>query len=103
MFLAANEKRHPPGLDDELYRLEEISRDGVYHRRLQDAKIYKVEGFLKALNEDSNKLRRVRNSIFNILYALFSSYLFHSCDVILVSWHADPQDGKSTNFMVKTD
>ena len=69
MFLAANEKRHPPGLDDELYRLEEISRDGVYHRRLQDAKIYKVEGFLKALNEDSNKLRRVRNSIFNIVYA----------------------------------
>jgi len=54
-----NEKRHPPGLDDELYRLEEISRDGVYHRRLQDAKIYKVEGFLKALNEDSNKLRRI--------------------------------------------
>ena len=103
MFLAANEKRHPPGLDDELYRLEEISRDGVYHRRLQDAKIYKVEGFLKALNEDSNKLRRVRNSIFNILYALFSSYLFHSCDVILVSWHADPQDGKATKFMVKTD
>jgi len=54
-----NEKRHPPRLDDELYRLEEISRDGVYHRRLQDAKIYKVEGFLKALNEDSNKLRRI--------------------------------------------
>jgi len=103
LFLAANEKRHPPRLDDELYRLEEISRDGVYHRRLHDAKIYKVEGFLKALNEDSNKLRRVRNSIFNILYALFSSYLFHSCDVVLISWNADPQDGKATNFMVKTD
>ncbi|CAN6329379.1 unnamed protein product [Urochloa humidicola] len=54
-----NEKRHPPRLDDELYRLEEISRDGVYHRRLQEAKIYKVGGFLKALNEDSNKLRGI--------------------------------------------
>ncbi|CAN6356461.1 unnamed protein product [Urochloa humidicola] len=54
-----NEKRHPPRLDDELYRLEEISRDGVYHRRLKEAKIYKVEGLLKVLNEDHNKLRKI--------------------------------------------
>ncbi|KAJ1265759.1 hypothetical protein BS78_08G100000 [Paspalum vaginatum] len=54
-----NEKRHPPRLDDDLYRLEEIARDGVYHKRLLQAKIYKVEGLLKALNEDSNKLRGI--------------------------------------------
>ncbi|CAD6269879.1 unnamed protein product [Miscanthus lutarioriparius] len=54
-----NEKRHPPRLDDDLYRLEEIARDGAYHRRLQEVQIYKVGGFLKALNEDSNKLRAI--------------------------------------------
>ncbi|CAN6334381.1 unnamed protein product [Urochloa humidicola] len=55
----SNEKRYPPRLDDEVYRLEEIARDGVYHKRLQDANIYKLECFLKALNKDSNKLRGI--------------------------------------------
>jgi len=54
-----NEKRHPPRLDDDLYRLEEIARDGAYHKRLTEVKIHNVEGFLKALNEDSNKLRAI--------------------------------------------
>ncbi|KAG0521182.1 hypothetical protein BDA96_08G139200 [Sorghum bicolor] len=54
-----NEKSHPPRLDDRLYRLEGIARDGVYHKRLQKVQIHNVEGFLKALNEDSNKLRAI--------------------------------------------
>ncbi|CAM0949487.1 unnamed protein product [Alopecurus aequalis] len=53
----ANEKRHPPKLDDEVYRLEEISKDGTYHKRLQKAQIFKVRDFLKAINKDANKLR----------------------------------------------
>ncbi|KAM0921739.1 hypothetical protein ACQ4PT_006675 [Festuca glaucescens] len=53
----ANEKRHPPELDDEVYRLEEISKDGTYHKRLQNAEIFTVKDFLKALNNDANKLR----------------------------------------------
>ncbi|KAM0911954.1 hypothetical protein ACQ4PT_013133 [Festuca glaucescens] len=53
----ANEKRHPPELDDEVYRLEEISKDGTYRKRLNDAQIYTVWDFLKALNKDANKLR----------------------------------------------
>ncbi|KAL6847404.1 hypothetical protein ACP4OV_023257 [Aristida adscensionis] len=55
----ANEKRHPPTLDDDVYRLEEIAKDGVYHKRLIEAKIYKVGGFLKALNEDEDKLKEI--------------------------------------------
>ncbi|EMS67623.1 hypothetical protein TRIUR3_29820 [Triticum urartu] len=55
----ANEKRHPPRLDDEVYRLEEISKDGIYHRRLKDAQIFKVEDFLKALNKDADELREM--------------------------------------------
>ncbi|KAK1627465.1 hypothetical protein QYE76_001780 [Lolium multiflorum] len=53
----ANEKRHPPELDNEVYRLEEISKDGTYRKRLNKAKILTVQDFLKALNKDANKLR----------------------------------------------
>ncbi|PNT62548.1 calmodulin-binding protein 60 A isoform X3 [Brachypodium distachyon] len=53
----ANEKRHPPKLDDDVYRLEEISKDGIYHKRLQKAHIFTVHDFLKALNKNDKKLR----------------------------------------------
>ncbi|EAY83483.1 hypothetical protein OsI_38697 [Oryza sativa Indica Group] len=53
----ANEKRHPPMLDDEVFRLEEICKDGTYHKRLQKAKIFTVRDFLKALNTNAKKLR----------------------------------------------
>ena len=59
MFASANEKRHPPRLDDEVYRLEEISRDGIYHRRLKNVHIFTVEDFLKALNKDADVLREM--------------------------------------------
>lgn len=59
LFDSANEKRHPPRLDDEVYRLEEISKDGIYHRRLKNAQIFKVEDFLKALNKDADGLREM--------------------------------------------
>ncbi|KAI4987490.1 hypothetical protein ZWY2020_020290 [Hordeum vulgare] len=54
-----NEKRHPPRLDDEVYRLEEISKNGTYHGRLMNAQIFKVEDFLKALNKDADELREM--------------------------------------------
>jgi hypothetical protein len=56
LFASANEKRHPPELDDEVYRLEEISKDGTYRKRPKKAQIFTVQDFLKALNRDANKL-----------------------------------------------
>uniref|UniRef100_A0A0D9Y084 Calmodulin-binding protein n=1 Tax=Leersia perrieri TaxID=77586 RepID=A0A0D9Y084_9ORYZ len=53
----ANEKRYPPNLDDEVFRLEEISKDGTYHKRLKRDKIFKVRDFLKAMNKNAKKLR----------------------------------------------
>uniref|UniRef100_A0A0A9GHG1 Calmodulin-binding protein n=1 Tax=Arundo donax TaxID=35708 RepID=A0A0A9GHG1_ARUDO len=55
----ANEKRYPPRLDDDVYRLEEIAKNGAYHKRLHEAGISTVQGFLKALNKDANKLRKI--------------------------------------------
>ncbi|PNT62542.1 hypothetical protein BRADI_4g04880v3 [Brachypodium distachyon] len=55
---AANEKRHPPKLSDEVYRLEEIANGGTYHKRLKNKHIFTVEDFLKTLNKDANYLRK---------------------------------------------
>ncbi|KAL6623612.1 hypothetical protein ACP70R_033491 [Stipagrostis hirtigluma subsp. patula] len=56
-----NEKRHPPSLDDAVYRLEEIAKNGVYHKRLLENGISTVESFLKALNKDHDELRKILN------------------------------------------
>lgn len=54
-----NEKRHPPNLEDEVYRLEKIALNGEYHKRLKDGDIYTVEHFLKALYEDEDNLAQI--------------------------------------------
>jgi hypothetical protein len=79
LFVSANEKRHPPELDDEVYRLEEISKDGTYHKRLQNAEIFTVKDLLKALNNDANKLRK---DVENLHRFYFS---FCICCIILSS------------------
>ncbi|TVU49845.1 hypothetical protein EJB05_01183 [Eragrostis curvula] len=55
----SNKKSHPPRLHDDVYRLEKISKNGDYHKRLQEAQIYTVEDFLKALNKDPDNLCKV--------------------------------------------
>lgn len=55
-LVAANEKSESPRLDDDVYRIETIARDGVYHKRLQEANIHTVQDFLKALNKDPDEL-----------------------------------------------
>ncbi|TVU49846.1 hypothetical protein EJB05_01184, partial [Eragrostis curvula] len=56
-----NEKRHPPRLGDELYRLEKIAKDGPYFTRLLESGILTVQGLLKAFNKDPVKLRKILN------------------------------------------
>ncbi|XP_062203248.1 uncharacterized protein LOC133905469 isoform X2 [Phragmites australis] len=55
----SNEKSHPPKLDDEVYRLEEIAKHGKYRKRLEEMSIFTVQDFLKALNKDSDNLARI--------------------------------------------
>ena len=58
-LFAANEKSSLPKLNSKVHDLKGIARHGAYDKRLQDEKIYDVQGFLKALNKDPDKLRRV--------------------------------------------
>ncbi|XP_052194137.1 calmodulin-binding protein 60 B-like isoform X9 [Diospyros lotus] len=52
-------KRHPPHLDDEIWRLEIISKDGVFHKRLSGKGITTIQHFLKSYYMDPSSLRKL--------------------------------------------
>ncbi|XP_022774888.1 protein SAR DEFICIENT 1-like [Durio zibethinus] len=52
-------KHHPPMLGDEVWRLEKIGKDGVFHKRLTFAGVKTVQAFLKMSVVDPAKLRRI--------------------------------------------
>lgn len=55
-------KHYPPALNDEVWRLEKIGKDGSFHKRLNKAGIYTVEDFLRLVVRDSQKLRNILGS-----------------------------------------
>lgn len=52
-------KHYPPALNDDVWRLEKIGKDGSFHKRLNNANIYTVEDFLRLVVRDAQKLRSV--------------------------------------------
>jgi hypothetical protein len=58
-FHAVYKKHHPPMLQDEVWRLEKIGKDGAFHRKLTAEGINTVQDFLKLSVVDRQKLRRV--------------------------------------------
>lgn len=52
-------KHYPPALNDEVWRLEKIGKDGSFHKRLNNAGILTVEDFLRLVVRDPQKLRNI--------------------------------------------
>ncbi|KAG6516274.1 protein SAR DEFICIENT 1-like [Zingiber officinale] len=52
-------KHYPPALEDEVWRLERIGKDGAFHKKLASAKIHTVQEFLKLLTVDPRLLRKI--------------------------------------------
>ncbi|XP_050377404.1 protein SAR DEFICIENT 1 [Argentina anserina] len=52
-------KHHPPMLEDEVWRLEKIGKDGAFHRKLAAENIHTVQEFLKMLVVDRLKLKKI--------------------------------------------
>lgn len=52
-------KHYPPALNDDVWRLEKIGKDGPFHKRLNKAGIQTVEDFLRFVVRDPQKLRNV--------------------------------------------
>ncbi|KAL5549074.1 hypothetical protein UlMin_004305 [Ulmus minor] len=55
-------KHYPPALNDDVWRLEKIGKDGAFHKRLNKAGIFSVEEFLRLVVRDSQKLRHILGS-----------------------------------------
>ncbi|KAM7482981.1 hypothetical protein LguiB_007564 [Lonicera macranthoides] len=51
-------KHHPPSLQDEVWRLEKIGKDGAFHKKLSSRGIYTVQDFLKLSTVDPSELRK---------------------------------------------
>lgn len=66
-LLTVYKKHYPPALNDEVWRLEKIGKDGSFHRRLNNAGIFTVEDFLRLVIRDSPKLRTVSTCSFIFL------------------------------------
>ena len=57
---AVYKKHYPPSLDDEVWRLEGLGKDGAFHQRLENANLKTVEELLRLFVLDPRKLRKVR-------------------------------------------
>ncbi|KAL4304644.1 hypothetical protein GQ457_10G005320 [Hibiscus cannabinus] len=55
-------KHYPPALNDEVWRLEKIGKDGSFHKRLNGEGIFTVEDFLRLVVKDQQKLRNILGS-----------------------------------------
>ncbi|CAK9269788.1 hypothetical protein BDL97_03G011000 [Sphagnum fallax] len=52
-------KHYPPALDDEVWRLDRIAKDGACHKRLSQVNINTIEQFLRFHTMQPTKLRQV--------------------------------------------
>ncbi|CAD6207413.1 unnamed protein product [Miscanthus lutarioriparius] len=52
-------KHHPPFLEDEVWRLEKIGKEGAFHKRLNRESICTVKDFLTLLNLDASRLQKI--------------------------------------------
>ena len=59
-MIAVYKKHYPPALNDEVWRLEKIGKDGSFHKRLNKAGIYTVEDVVQLVVRDPQRLRNVR-------------------------------------------
>ncbi|WZZ89961.1 hypothetical protein YC2023_118540 [Brassica napus] len=55
-------KHYPPALNDDVWRLEKIGKDGAFHKKLNAAGISTVEDFLRTMVRDSARLRTILGS-----------------------------------------
>lgn len=62
-FALAYKKHYPPTLDDEIWRLKKIAKDGASHKRLSKEGISCVKEFLRLFVTDPSLLRKVRSSL----------------------------------------
>ncbi|KAE9446642.1 hypothetical protein C3L33_21461, partial [Rhododendron williamsianum] len=69
-------KHHPPNFSDEIWRLEKISKDGQFHKRLASKGITTVKEFLCFYYRDPSSLRNVRGVYLFLYFPVFLTLQF---------------------------
>ncbi len=79
-------KHYPPALEDDVWRLEKIGKDGAFHKRLSQEGIETVEKFLRLLVMDPQKLRSVSQIMLwmQLRVPLFSEVTFSEYILVLL-------------------
>ncbi|KAH9755449.1 hypothetical protein KPL71_015788 [Citrus sinensis] len=54
-----NKKHYPPSLDDDIWRLEKIAKEGKYHERLAKKGVHTVKDFLRMHTTDPGSLCKI--------------------------------------------
>ncbi|XP_058214194.1 calmodulin-binding protein 60 B-like isoform X2 [Rhododendron vialii] len=67
-------KHHPPNLNDEVWRLEKISKGGTYHKALLGKGITTVQEFLQSYSVDPSSLRRVLGGMSNKIWETITEH-----------------------------
>ncbi|EMS55924.1 hypothetical protein TRIUR3_20766 [Triticum urartu] len=57
-----------PSLDDDVWRLQKISKDGVFHEALKGSGIFSVKDFLTSYYKDEHTLRKVLNKATKLVW-----------------------------------
>lgn len=86
-------KHYPPSLNDYVWRLNKISKDGRYHTRLASHGLHTVKDFLRVYFRDSSLLRNILGS--GITEKTFNAIIDHAttCDMNneFYTYHRDVQ------------
>ncbi|KAI3675988.1 hypothetical protein L1987_85584 [Smallanthus sonchifolius] len=73
-------KHHPPALDDDIWRLEKIAKEGAFHRRLGSNGICTVKHFLQMYITNESSLRKMLGGSCN---KTWETIIKHAKDCVL--------------------
>lgn len=91
-------KHHPPALSDDVWRLEKIGKDGVFHRKLAENGISTVQDLLRFLVVSEDKVRSV-SSLGLVQDCVFGCVFYGDCDMTIDAdaWKWDVEQNMGDN------
>ncbi|KAL6146518.1 hypothetical protein ACLB2K_057196 [Fragaria x ananassa] len=73
-------KHYPPSLNDEIWRLEKIAKDGAFHKRLAECGITTVKALLRSYMKDQSSLRNCFGSVPNKMWETIMEHAL-TCEI----------------------
>jgi len=77
--ISAYKKHHPPSLNDDVWRLEQIAKDGKIHDRLSLHGIHTVQDLLRLYTTNPSSLLEVKKLLFFSYFFNPTFKIIHEC------------------------